>query len=179
MTKRSSERKEKMRLGELCSTCGSHPPRPERRTCQRCADLIKSWRIRNATQHKEVVKKEHQKNKARYLERSKEWFAADPSRQINKRIKRTIGLGQLSIEVYEQMLKEQNHQCAICGSSPNGKRLVIDHDHDSGHLRGLLCEKCNLGLGLFRDNIFILELAAQYLKDTKALPQAPAQGQAA
>ena len=51
-------------------------------------------------------------------------------------------------------------QCVICGA--DGK-LVVDHDHKTGKIRGMLCNHCNRGLGHFRDDPMLLEFAAQYL----------------
>lgn len=54
-------------------------------------------------------------------------------------------------------------KCDICGNSED--RLVIDHCHSTGELRGRLCFKCNLGLGYFKDNPDLLAVAACYLGD--------------
>lgn len=71
----------------------------------------------------------------------------------------------ITVAQYKQMLEEQKGLCAICGEpDPDGKRLSIDHDHDTGTVRGLLCNKCNLGLGYFRDSAKRLARAAIYLE---------------
>ena len=57
-------------------------------------------------------------------------------------------------------LKETTHECVICGSE---EPLVVDHDHVTGKVRGMLCNHCNRGLGHFRDDPTLLEFAAQYL----------------
>jgi len=57
-------------------------------------------------------------------------------------------------------LKATTHECVICGSNAP---LVVDHDHHSGKIRGMLCNHCNRGLGHFRDDPTLLEFAAQYL----------------
>jgi len=65
---------------------------------------------------------------------------------------------------YEEMFIQQENKCAICGSPQVGtKRLSIDHCHKTGKVRALLCQKCNFGLGFFRDNVELLEKAKQYL----------------
>lgn len=70
----------------------------------------------------------------------------------------------LSVEQYEAMLKDQGAACAICGkTNRSGRRLSVDHDHATGAIRGLLCAKCNQGLGLLQDSPELLGAAAAYL----------------
>ena len=79
----------------------------------------------------------------------------------------------ITLEDQEQMLREQNNKCAICGKEiflfGSSKKLTahVDHDHKTGKVRGLLCDKCNRGLGFFRDNEEYLINAASYLKKNK------------
>ena len=71
----------------------------------------------------------------------------------------------LTTEDYANMLARQKGGCAICSkANTNNRNLHVDHCHETGHVRALLCNKCNSGLGMFRDNPEILEKAAQYLK---------------
>ena len=67
-----------------------------------------------------------------------------------------------------KLLKATTKECVICGSE---EPLVVDHDHDSGAVRGMLCNHCNRGLGHFRDNPILLEFAAQYLYASKDAPE--------
>jgi hypothetical protein len=69
----------------------------------------------------------------------------------------------LSEDQYLVMLELQGGGCAICGKTPEGRRLSVDHDHESGKVRGLLCDICNRGLGLFKDNTDTLRRAISYL----------------
>jgi hypothetical protein len=59
-------------------------------------------------------------------------------------------------------------QCVICG---NDEKLVVDHDHTTGAVRGMLCNHCNRGLGHFRDDPMLLEFAAQYLYASRDCPE--------
>ena len=59
-------------------------------------------------------------------------------------------------------------QCVICGSAES---LVVDHDHHTGEIRGMLCNHCNRGLGHFRDDPMLLEFAAQYLYASVDAPE--------
>jgi hypothetical protein len=65
-------------------------------------------------------------------------------------------------------LKETTKECVICGSQ---EPLVVDHDHKTGEIRGMLCNHCNRGLGHFRDDPMLLEFAAQYLYASADMPE--------
>ena len=72
---------------------------------------------------------------------------------------------------YARMFDEQNGLCAICGLPEkslhfNGKprSLFVDHDHETGQVRSLLCMKCNIGLGQFNDDTGLIEKAIGYLQ---------------
>jgi hypothetical protein len=77
----------------------------------------------------------------------------------------------ISISEYEALLAGQGGRCAICGSDHpkatlRGKPASwhVDHDHVTGNVRGLLCAKCNLGLGSFEDSPESLRAAALYIE---------------
>lgn len=66
---------------------------------------------------------------------------------------------------YREMYEAQQGLCLICGTAqPPPEPLNIDHDHETGVVRGLLCHLCNVGLGAFRDRPDLLESAANYLR---------------
>ena len=72
-------------------------------------------------------------------------------------------------EWFKEQLERQDHVCAICRSTPNNGRykdFVIDHDHATGLVRGLLCSNCNYLLGLADDDIERLDRAIRYLRGT-------------
>ncbi len=64
---------------------------------------------------------------------------------------------------YGRMREQQAGRCLICPELPP-KRLVPDHDHKTGRVRGLLCDSCNKGLGCFRDSVASLQRAITYLE---------------
>jgi len=69
-------------------------------------------------------------------------------------------------EQYELVLKTQDGKCAICQKPPKcNHNLAMDHNHETKEFRGLLCKECNRALGLFGDNIDILQNALNYLKE--------------
>lgn len=69
-------------------------------------------------------------------------------------------------EDYNLMLAAQNECCAICHTTePRGQGVFhVDHDHATGHLRGLLCHHCNVMLGHGKDDPVLLRAAAEYLE---------------
>lgn len=68
---------------------------------------------------------------------------------------------------YYGLLESQGGGCAICHVVPNGRQHHIDHDHESGIIRGLLCGPCNMALGLFKDDHTRLEAAINYLQQAR------------
>ena len=77
---------------------------------------------------------------------------------------------QWTDSIWFHNLLMQGMTCAICGSEdPQHAKydFVVDHDHETGHPRGLLCHPCNVGVGMFRDNTTNLSNAIQYLNATR------------
>ena len=107
-------------------------------------------------------KKHYEKNKDKINKKARERYS-------ELYLKRNYNL---TIDEYAKMLDKQNGVCSICGEDDisnfiKGKRklpLVVDHDHDTGKIRGLLCTLCNLTLGAARDNKNILKNSIRYLK---------------
>ena len=83
----------------------------------------------------------------------------------DSKLKRTYGI---SYQEYLTMLEAQGGCCAICGTSDTGKRkaFAVDHNHETGAIRGLLCSNCNTGIGNLRDDVGLLERAIDYLRNT-------------
>jgi hypothetical protein len=65
---------------------------------------------------------------------------------------------------YLKLFTVQNNKCGICNKSFKKIRACVDHNHDTKKVRGLLCDKCNRGLGFFDDNIENMKNAIEYLK---------------
>lgn len=94
----------------------------------------------------------------------------------NRWLRRIYGI---TVEEYERLESEQNGLCAVCGcketrSTRSSKRvweynltprLVVDHDHVTGKIRGLLCHKCNVGIGQLNDDPKLLRAALTYLEE--------------
>jgi len=73
----------------------------------------------------------------------------------------------LAEDAYKQMIQHQKNKCPVCkvqfNNSIKGSKICVDHDHQTGTVRGLLCFNCNLGIGQFDDSIEYLISASRYL----------------
>jgi hypothetical protein len=120
----------------------------------------------------------HRKNPQPARDRVKAWQAANPER-VRERAERYKASGRKALsdrrsylkrkygvtpEWYDEQLAAQDGGCAICGKPPRDDiSLHVDHDHESGALRSLLCFTCNNLLGDVNDDAALLEKAAAYL----------------
>lgn len=108
------------------------------------------------------------KNKEEFLERRRRYVKTykikhpDKTKHSdrNTRLKRKFGITTVD---YDQMLAAQNGSCAICKQQPTST-LHVDHDHNTGRLRKLLCSRCNLGLGIFNDDVELFATAILYVE---------------
>lgn len=83
--------------------------------------------------------------------------------QRERNLKKSFGIG---VKEYDELLTLQDGCCAICGttSCSSGKNFAVDHDHQTGKVRGLLCKFCNTALGQFKDDTDVLRKAIEYLE---------------
>lgn len=116
----------------------------------------KRWRIKNPDKQKAAVKS--------WIDRNRDHRKAyQRAYQINKK----YGVDE---EWFASLSLKQKGVCAICGQfdgTGKWKKLVIDHDHNTGKIRGLLCNECNRGIGYLKDSVDILEKSVEYLKQHK------------
>jgi hypothetical protein len=127
------------------------------------------WRANNKEKQKEHRDKWRKKNrekdlvsKAKYRSENKEKIAEGYRRHILRK------KFNLTKEDYDQVLANQNGTCAICSlSCETGRDLAVDHDHETGKIRGLLCRNCNVSLGLMKDDPARLRKAAEYLEQAE------------
>lgn len=88
----------------------------------------------------------------------------EPNRDATRANWRKFKYG-ITAEEYQQKLDAQDGLCAICnGPQVSDKALAVDHNHETGAVRDLLCNSCNGGLGLFKDSPALLDRAAEYLR---------------
>jgi len=96
--------------------------------------------------------------------KKRKWAKRNPDKERNARLKYTYGI---TLDEFNHILMLQENCCAICGYSFGGKKPSVDHDHTTGVVRGLLCDRCNFGIGCFEDDAARLEKAAIYLNKWK------------
>lgn len=114
---------------------------------------------------KDYRKMWYQRNKKRLNEESKRYLLSNPKIYNNLKYR----FNNFTEDDYNNLFVEQNGCCAICGAhqSELSRRLAVDHNHETGHIRGLLCMKCNTALGKFYDSVEVLQNAIKYLQTRK------------
>lgn len=100
-------------------------------------------------------------NRERCAENVRDWLRRHPEYEFERSLRRKFGLGRRE---YDQMLAEQDGACSICGGTDSGKRLAVDHCHETGCIRGLLCSRCNLTIGQSGDDPALLRAMADYVE---------------
>jgi hypothetical protein len=142
-------------------------------SCRNCQKLYQiKWNDLNREKVKIYSKKYRNENKKEWLKRNKDWRESHKEHLKNYRHEQDLVYNyNITREQYNQMLESQNGVCAICGKEETivDKRinriilLAVDHDHQTGKVRGLLCSHCNKALGGFKDNTGLLNKAINYL----------------
>lgn len=121
-----------------------------------------SFQLHNRGIYKKKYREDNKENLQKYRDENKERF-------VDYWLKRNYNI---TIEEYNRLFSEQEGKCAICGKHQNDlkKKLSVDHNHETGNIRGLLCINCNLSLGHAKEDIDILLKMIDYLnKEIEAL----------
>lgn len=145
---------------KVCNGCGLEKPRDEFYADKRSKTSGLFSKCKKCTNSREKADREalNPNQKLIRLERKR-----------SAQFKCRYGINQIG---YDRMIAEQNGRCAICGSEPSRhskrtQKLYIDHDHETGHVRGLICRRCNAALGVFGDNIEGVMNVLDYLSRAK------------
>lgn len=123
--------------------------------CLRCSGLKEDKRV-HCSSCRDIINELHRTN-PKYRENQKAWLRSHPEFNRGARLRQKYGISSLD---YELMHDIQQGACLICGQV---MRLVVDHSHETGEVRGLLCILCNAGLGMFKDSAQLLSQAQRYL----------------
>src|SRR3990167_5769676 len=139
--------------------------KPGKRQCASCKQAS-SQRYLESNREKLLAngKKWHLANRSHALKKGRDWKSRNKERNyLNNRqshLKRAFGI---SLADQQDLAVLQRGLCPICETSL-GSRPLVDHDHLTGKVRGLLCRKCNTGPGQFKDTATIVRRALQYLE---------------
>lgn len=133
--------------------------RTHKNTCKACDSLY------NSLSSKEKLKHYYEANRDEMLQKKRIYTAAIKEK---KRIYDILKKYNLTLEKYRNFLRAQNSKCLGCGAVDGqinygrGRHLVVDHCHESGEVRGLLCSRCNLILGMAKENPQVLMRLRDY-----------------
>ena len=156
-----------------CKTCNTPVSHNSRLGfCPKCCPRQKPNKLtleekeRKILQQKDYKADYYRKNYEKIRNKQKNYIY-DKDKAKQAQFKYLYGIG---VEDYNQKKIEQDHRCMICNTQfldSEYRLLYVDHDHNTGKVRDLLCRKCNAGLGHFNDNPELLQTALDYLKRWK------------
>lgn len=134
--------------------------------CKSCVKIYKaSLYLRNATEER-IKRRLHYRSKVEYYRKKSVEYYKLTSKESN--LRRRCKKRGITVDQYFEMLKTQNNKCEICLNVFNAKKdCAIDHCHETGKVRSLLCDNCNTMLGLSKESINTLERSIKYLQKYK------------
>jgi len=165
---------------KLCTKCDEEKPLSDfhnhdegklglRSNCKECEA---KWAKRYYKKHQKKIRKlaktytkTHKKERKDYREKNKK---KNKDRELQLKYK-------ITLKEYQLLSKNQKNRCSICGNKETAieprtnkiRGLAVDHNHETGKVRGLLCGKCNRGIGFFQENINFLQKTIDYLKNDR------------
>ena len=131
------------------------------------AESTRLWRINNADKVRESNRRAIKtRDRQKQFVRQKQWTQQNAARVKDGILRRIYGI---TLAHFNEMLEAQQGLCAICKEVP---ATEVDHNHATNEVRGLLCEDCNRGIGIFREQECVLQNAITYLQERGADPKA-------
>jgi len=121
----------------------------------------KRYREEHCEELRTKRKKYYDEHHEEMCDRSRKWRNEHLEKERANKLMHNHGI---TIEEYDKLLAAQNGICVICGLPPNSKKLSVDHNHETGKIRGLLCKSCNRALGLVYESVDILAKMINYLE---------------
>ncbi len=149
-----------MKLTKKCSKCQTEKP---------LDSFCKNRGMKDGLNNncKDCVKKYTEENKERVRKYKSDYYYANREKCIERDRKNSLKRKyNVTVEWYEAQLEKQNGKCMICGAAESGgisPTLHVDHNHKTGQVRGLLCRPCNTGIGLFKEDVNLIEKAIEYV----------------
>lgn len=134
--------------------------------CSWCKECIRSRQQQNKEKLQAYTNQYYQDNKERLcqMQKQRNQNNSEARSQVARRARLRYNY-DISLEEYNDLFSKQEGKCAICGThqSELNKSLCVDHDHETGEVRGLLCRTCNAGLGMFKEQRELFLKALEYL----------------
>jgi len=159
---------------KICSKCGNEKPLSEyykkydtkdglKNHCKTCSKIQnKQQYLKNRENRLEKQCQYYLKNSEHVKEYGKNWRKRNREYCKEYDLHRHYNLTKIE---FEKILIDQNFKCAICNEIlVPGKQTHIDHCHNSMKVRGILCHRCNTGIGLFKESIYNLKEAIKYIE---------------
>lgn len=150
-----------------CPSCGKYSEKIKHRTIcydcikKQCRDNYRKKIEHNRSQSRKYYWQNREKEKEdsrKYRESHKEYYRKHSAENYYRKF---YGI---TLAQKEQMRIAQDNKCAICGNEfKNNEKCCIDHNHNNKKLRQLLCSRCNLGIGIFEEDIELLQKVIRYL----------------
>jgi hypothetical protein len=145
------------RLGKLGRDSKCKPCKREAAKKYRANNPEKTANYRNTNRDK--IRAYALANRERERARQKQDWESGKRRDAV--LRRNFGI---TLETYNALWEIQEGKCAICGRAGGKRRLAVDHCHETGNIRGLLCDPCNRGIGFLRESPSALRRAASYIE---------------
>lgn len=137
----------------------------QKRNPEKCREATRKYRLNNLEKTLEAARKSMQKYRDNNLEMSREYSRKAGRKKILRKLK-------ITEDNLTEALISQGGLCSICRNVEvhlnGGSHIHIDHCHKTGRFRGILCKRCNLALGLMKDDPARLIRAAEYLKSRES-----------
>lgn len=164
---------------KICKVCGETKPLEQfhraagmrdghRNECKSCLNARhRGWYERNREYAIERTRRWARENPERLAETRRKYHEEHREERSQRNrashLQRKYGLSPDDVEF---LVVAQGGKCRICGAA-EGKKLHVDHHHDSGLVRGLLCGKCNKAIGLLNEDPQLFEAATSYLRENQ------------
>lgn len=164
----------------VCTVCGEPKPREAFALSKRAKDGLhtfckacksaksRAWYHATSERQKARGRRRYQTNGREMRAAALRWYETNRAHALELKrewaIRTAFGM---TLKEYDALVVAQGGSCALCRKPPErkGRRpLHVDHCHDTGVVRGLLCRSCNVGLGHFKDSPSLLRAAAAYLE---------------
>lgn len=147
----------------LCKPCWTREYNA--RNAERVRAVREEWVEKNRDRERAKYKRYREKNPEKVREAFQKWREKTPQYFRDRHLFKKYGL---TIADFLKLIEEQNGVCAICQEAP---ATAVDHNHETGQVRGILCSQCNSLIGYAREQEAVLFAAVTYLREKGANPE--------